>query len=370
MNARTIAAALAALLVAAAVAWWALSGSPAPAAPSTESTSGAAPAPSTTASSEKSPDPSAPKPAPTPPGEERDGVKSAPETPPAGTTPSKPADPTVPGGRGPGGAGGRGGRGGGGEEGAGAEDGRVAPPGVTESVEEFRRLAVTRALDFDAVFPNKGGWPKEDEGRLERYPTPQAWPKVLGYMETDAKRYRVVAEPSTGIGAKASGGFVLPEPLATTLETSNYVTLVCRKGIAEDGVWVSNSYCTLLCQGDMAGKVFFGSYATGVIDGALSGTVTAKSYCNLVVKGKFTGKIFAESYAMIQLLDGLEGSLDLRGSKVYVKGSVPKATLDGIKGRGTVYVDESDLTPGRQVLGDIVVYVGADSVEKDAKPAK
>jgi hypothetical protein len=237
---------------------------------------------------------------------------------------------------------------------------------VRDRLEEFRRVVVGYALDFQGVFPGRGTWPGPDDARMERYPSRDAWPKVLGYAETDPAKYRVVQDPAREIRRKSGGGFVLDAPLDAEITTENSVTLLCRKGVAPSGIWVAKGYSSLICTGEMAGRLFFSSYATAVVDGDLTGAVTAQSYFTIAVKGRFTGKMFTESYAMIHLLQGMEGDLELANSKVYVKGHLPRAALDRIRGIGEVYADESDLGPGRHAVGRLSVFVGRESVAPPA----
>jgi hypothetical protein len=90
----------------------------------------------------------------------------------------------------------------------------------------------------------------------------------------------------------------------------------------------------------------------------MTGSITALSYFNLVITGECTGRLKTDSYAMVYLLSGLGGAVELDGSKVYVKGETLKEDLACIRGRGHVYLEQSDLNPGTHKIGNLTVTVG------------
>lgn len=226
---------------------------------------------------------------------------------------------------------------------------------VEDLLEEYRQVLVTYHLDFDSVFP-KRGWKTFDQNRLEMFPTKEAWPNVLGHVDEKADAFKVHHETSL-MTNEVSGGRAFAAPLKGNLTTDAYATLLFSEGISSEASVVLKSYASLVCQGEMAGNLFFRSYATAYVKGDLTGRVACMSYFNLIVTGKFSGSLLAESYAMIYLLGGWNGTLELDNSKVYIAGRTAKADLERIKGQGMVYLEESDLPPGEHQVGALKVTV-------------
>ena len=159
-----------------------------------------------------------------------------------------------------------------------------------------------------------------------------------------------------------SGPHAFAIPLDWDLVTRGYATLLFLKGIAPKGNCVAKSYTSLVCLGQMEGNLFFGSYATALIRGHASGGITSKSYLNLVVTGNLSGRISTDSYAMIYLLGGFDGSLELKRSKVYIAQRTTEADLERVKGKGEIYLEDSDLPPGVHRIGDLIVTVAKQSL--------
>ncbi len=235
----------------------------------------------------------------------------------------------------------------------------TSPPATVEAVlEEYRKTLVAYDLGFDSVFP-QNSWTHYDAARLERYPTKDAWPVVLGHVDTDPNAFNVVWNkskyPKNPIGGP--NAFVIPLDQGLVAD-SNYATLLFLKGISPKGTVVAKTYTSLVCLGPMAGRLNFASYATALIKGDLSGQITGDSYFDLVVTGKFSGRVYANSYAMIYLSGGCEGSAELKhGAKVYIAGRTTQAGLSRLKGQGSVFLEDSDLPPGEHEIGELSVTV-------------
>jgi hypothetical protein len=148
---------------------------------------------------------------------------------------------------------------------------------------------------------------------------------------------------------------------------STYTTLLCLKGISPKGTVVANTYASLVCLGPMEGRLNFDSYATALLKGDVSGQITSESYFDLVITGKFSGRILAESYAMIYLMGGCDGSVELKnGAKLYIAGRTTEADLSRVKGQGSVFVEDSDLSPGEHKIGNLSVTVSENSTSGTA----
>ncbi|HEY4234381.1 MAG TPA: M56 family metallopeptidase, partial [Lacipirellulaceae bacterium] len=239
---------------------------------------------------------------------------------------------------------------------------------AADALEEYRQILVTYNLDFDSGFPQQP-WRAPDPKQLERYPTPDAWPNILGHADTDASAYRVVREKLDAPYENVTGPNAYLVPLTWNVGTKNYATLLFLKGVEPGANVMVHSYGSVACFGSMGGYLLFDSYATALVNGDLSGQVTAKSYFDLVVTGKFTGRITTQSYAMIYLMGGLAGNLELKNSKVYIAGRTPEAELSRISGVGQLYLEDSDLPAGQHKIGNLVVTVGEPNTTPPAKRA-
>ena len=192
------------------------------------------------------------------------------------------------------------------------------------------------------------------------YPTQDAWPHVLGHVDTNPNAFKVVWNESKYPNNPIAGPNAFMVPLDRGLVAdSAYVTLLFLKGISPKGTVVAKTYASLVCIGPMEGRLNFDSYATALVKGDVSGQITSQSYFDLVVTGKFSGRILADSYAMIYLMGGCEGSVELKhGAKVYIAGRTTEAGLSRVKGQGNVFLEDSDLSPGEHKIGDLNVTVG------------
>jgi len=235
--------------------------------------------------------------------------------------------------------------------------------GVADALEAYRQVVVGYDLDFDSVFPDRP-WTKYEAKRLLRYPTPQAWPDVLGNVDADTGEFREIHERPEGNFLEATGGNAFLVPLAWSVGTKDYATLLFLKGIEADAHVVAHSYTSFANFGPMAGDVLFKSYATALVDGELTGQITADSYFNLVVTGKFTGRIQTGSYAMVYLMSGLAGDMKLKHSKVYIAGRTERKALGWIRGAGKVFLEESDLAAGEHQIGELAVTVKSGTAER------
>ena len=238
------------------------------------------------------------------------------------------------------------------------ENRSLAP--VAEALEEYRQTLAGYDLGFHSVFPDTN-WTHYDAQRLQLYPTKDAWPKVLGHVDVHPTAFTVI-EAESQYGKTITGPNAFAIPLSSDLATEAYTTLLFLNGIASKGTVEATSYTSLVCLGDMAGRLTFDSYATALVKGNVSGQITGEVYFNLVVKGQFSGQIVADAYAMIYLEGGCEGKVALKeGAKVYIAGRTLLSDLRRITGRGNVYLEESDLTPGEHKIGDLKVTVGKGS---------
>lgn len=236
-----------------------------------------------------------------------------------------------------------------------------APAPVVNALEEYRQTLVGYDLGFDSVFPQQK-WTGYDAARLEMYPTKDAWPHVLGHVDTRPNAFNVVENESAYPSNPIAGPHAFLVPLDRGLVAdSAYVTLLFLNGISPKGTVVANTYASLVCLGPMEGQLNFGSYATALLKGDVSGRITSQSYFNLVVTGKFTGRIQADSYAMIYLMGGCEGNIQLKhNAKVYLAGRTMQAALSRITGQGRVFLEDSDLPRGVHSIGDLSVAVGRE----------
>jgi erythromycin esterase len=235
-------------------------------------------------------------------------------------------------------------------------------------LDDLRKAMVCYGLGFSAVVAHAP--PGYDAQRLEHFPTADAWPpEVLGHVEPLARRYRTVAQDGSGYPgpADASGGYVMSEPLASTLTGGEgSLALAFLGGVAPEGMVTLNGYATVLCRGPMAGRVLLNSYATALIDGDLTGTLTSTSYFNSVINGKVTGSIDLEVCAMVYVLGGFEGTARLGDrAKLWIAGRTPAAALESISGTGLVFLEDSDLPPGTTMREGLTVVVGAAKPKED-----
>jgi beta-lactamase regulating signal transducer with metallopeptidase domain len=237
------------------------------------------------------------------------------------------------------------------------------PQDVADALNNYRQAVVGYDLDFDSVFPQRD-WQAYDAKRLDRYPIRDAWPDVLGHVDTDAAKFRVTRTKPAEQYTTATGGNAYLVPLTWSLGTENYATLLFLRGIEADAHVIAHSYTSFACFGPMAGDVLFKSYATALVDGEMSGQITAESYYNLVVTGKFTGRIDTSSYAMIYLIGGFDGEMEIENSKVFIAGRTTKADLQKIRGPGKVYLEESDLAPGEHKIGKLLVTVKSSPADE------
>jgi serine/threonine protein kinase len=244
-----------------------------------------------------------------------------------------------------------------------------APAAVAEVLEEYRRMLVSYDLSFDSVFPQQK-WTRYDASRLEMYPTRDAWPNVLGHVHTNPGAFRIVSKQSPFLLHGINGPFAFMVPLDRGLVADRaYTTLLFLRGISPQGTVVAKTYASLVCMGPMEGRLNFDSYATALIKGDLSGQITSQSYFNLVVTGKFTGRIYADSYAMIYLMGGCDDCVEVKlrkGARVYIAGRTAEADLSKIKGKGEVFLEDSDLAPGIHTIGDLSVTVDKQGAPSDS----
>lgn len=231
---------------------------------------------------------------------------------------------------------------------------------VAEALEEYRQTVVGYDLGFDSVFP-QNKWTHYDAARLKAYPTKDAWPQVLGHVDTNPNAFNVVRNDSRYPYDSITGpnAFMVPLDRALVAADSAYATLLFLKGISPKGTVVAKTYASVVCIGPMKGRLDFDSYTSVLVKGDVSGRITSQSYFNLVVTGKFSGRIHAECYAMIYLVGGCEGSVALnQGAKVYIAGRTTKDALSRITGQGNVLLEESDLPLGVHDIGNLKVTVG------------
>lgn len=228
---------------------------------------------------------------------------------------------------------------------------------LREALQRYREVLVGYELTMRAVLPGKpASW--FDADRQRAYPTPEAWPDVLGYVETNPRRYRAFRP---GVDTSTAGDYahyVLPDPLAAPLFTSGYASIVALAGVETAGTLTASSYTSFVACGPMAGTLFFGSYATLLVEGDLKGKVSADSYLAAVVKGDLSGEMLLRNSAMVYVEGKLTGRVQLEGGKIALRGRVLAEELNRIVGVGEVFLQESDLSAGYHQLNELRVLVG------------
>jgi hypothetical protein len=248
-----------------------------------------------------------------------------------------------------------------------------APAAVAAALEEYRRTLVGYDLNADSVLPRQK-WTRYDASRLKMYPTQDAWPKVLGHVDTKPSKFSIVSSQSPFWASTICYSYAFMVPLDKSLVASYApLTLLCLKGISPKGALVAKTYTSLVCLGPMEGRLSFDSYATALLKGDVSGQITSNSHFALVITGKFSGRMLANSYTMIYLMGGCEGSVELKhDAKVYFAGRTTQADLSRINGKGSVFLEDSDLPPGEHKIGDLAVTVAsrADSSKRGQPTAR
>jgi erythromycin esterase len=234
-------------------------------------------------------------------------------------------------------------------------------PRIAAVLEDYRKTLIGYDLGFDSVFPGRP-WKSFDPERLKKYPSPAAWPGILGQLpgraDTNPDSFKTVGDVSKSAAKKPAGPCAFTVPLDWDATVDDYATLLLLNGVTPKGSLAVTSYTSVVCLGPMQGKLFFGSYATALLKGDLSGQIVARrTYLNLVVTGKCTGQILTDSYAMIYLIGGFEGQAELDASRLYIAGRTAKVDLTRIRGRGEVYLERSDLPPGQHKIGRLAVTV-------------
>ncbi len=224
---------------------------------------------------------------------------------------------------------------------------------LDSALETFRVAVAGYGLGMDSVFPKEPitGF---DAKRVDRLP-PGAFPDVLGRVEAAARRY----ETFDGAEALAAPPAALhvTGPLRVELRAGSDASIVCTAGIEADGAVTSDSYASLVCEGDMRGKVYFGSYATAYIAGDLSGSLTSQSYFNAVITGDVSGAVDLDSYALVYIGGKVTGRARLSRGKLAIAGRMSRDDLAKIEGAGTVLLVDSDLPPGTHAVGQLKVIV-------------
>ena len=246
--------------------------------------------------------------------------------------------------------------------------GRSARPEIARVLEDYRQTLVGYDLGFRSVFPHEP-WKFYDAARLQEYPTREAWPAdVLGHVDTDPQRFTVLSPAPEQPHKTVTGPYAFTIPWESTLLTEAYATLLFLKGISPRGFVEATSYTSLVCQGNMEGRLRFDSYATALVRGDVSGQISSRSYFDLVVTGKFSGKLRAESYAMIYLAGGCQGEVELdNGGKLFIAGRTSEADLARIHGHGSVFLEDAELPPGLHQIGDLAITVGKEQATANAE---
>ena len=229
---------------------------------------------------------------------------------------------------------------------------------LAAALTSYRDTLVTYALDFDAVFPKAP--PQAPDAKLLRgYPTPEAWPQVLGHVQPDPARYKLVGGAAEH-APTAKGAIAVREPAEWQLVRDDYTSLVFLRGVAASGGITAKSYASVVCVGPMAGSIFLSSYASLLIDGDLDGSLTSTSYFVGVITGDVNGLLQLDAYAMVYVRGrlGAEGEIRLKGAKVVISGRTTRADIERITGAGRVFLEDSDLPQGEHEIGKLVVIVG------------
>jgi hypothetical protein len=235
--------------------------------------------------------------------------------------------------------------------------GGSGPPADPERTEEVKAmLAGLRQVLFenDMRYDMGTGSPllRPDPSRPERFPDERVWPKqVLGWIQTDPAKYVTVGADGEGFNPmQARSAFVFTTPLDRAIATVHEATLVFDAGIAASGTLTHQGFGTIVCRGDLAGKVHLESYATVVVEGDLTGSIETKSYATILVKGELSGAFTSHSYANLRVMGGFTGRMSLNdGNNLYFGGYLPQQALDRVefRGRATVTFENTDLPPGK-----------------------
>ena len=226
-------------------------------------------------------------------------------------------------------------------------------PAQFESVKvtllDLRRMFIENDLRYE-VGPSSF-LARPDPSRVAQFPDDRVWPShPLGWTEKDPSRYRMVDAAGEGFDPTIkNAGFVFTAPLDRAIATTGYSTLLFEKGVGSAGIVTLQSYGTILCKGDLDGKLVLDSYATVVIEGDLAGSIVSNSYATILVLGRMTGSLESKSYANLRVMKGFSGKMSVYdGNNLYLGGHTSSSTLDAIefKGRATVTMESSDLSSG------------------------
>jgi len=252
---------------------------------------------------------------------------------------------------------------------------KASPTQVAEALEDFRRTAVVYRLEYDF---NDKPLTGADPERLEFYPFSNTWPRIVSTpVERDASRFVHVAPDGRGYREKDEKrtGYVFAGPLRSGLTPVTPQTLLLLGGVAKDGGVITENYVNLYVRGDMAGVLTLQSYSTTVVRrGGISGRVFLGSYANLLVDGPFVGRLTTSSSCSLYLLGGIGTGAQVRtdrGARIYVGGRTPEEALSRIKGEAMVFLESSDLAPGKHQKGQLQVTVlGGDGKNCVAETGK
>jgi glutamate dehydrogenase (NAD(P)+) len=204
------------------------------------------------------------------------------------------------------------------------------------------------------------------------YPFPNAWPSIVSSpVERDAGRFLHVAPDGRGYREKDQkrAGYVFAEPLRNGLTPITPQTLLLLGGVTKDGGVVTENYVNVYVRGDMAGVLTLQSYSTTVVrGGGISGRVFLGSYANLLEDGPLRGKLTTDSSCNLYLLGGIGAGAQVRtdgGARIYVGGRTPEESLAQIKGGATVFLESSDLAPGKHQKGQLrITVLGGDGTKR------
>jgi hypothetical protein len=237
------------------------------------------------------------------------------------------------------------------------------PAQVHEALDRSASFIAGYQLGRESLSPFETNYNHWDESQRSGPLAHDIWPCFSHDAQSKWNRFRLVSVRSS---TEVSGGKLATlEPVNWPLGLGAEVsTFVAFQGVARSGSLTLENYSWVVSLGRMEGTILNKSYSTILIDGELSGELTSDSYLCAVVTGPVTGKISSSNYAMIYLLGGLQGTIDLGPSRVYITGRTVQSELSRIIAQpkflkhSGVYLEESDLPAGDQIVGNLRVTVG------------
>ena len=233
------------------------------------------------------------------------------------------------------------------------------------NADPVRREAVKQALlglrqvvveyDMKYAMGSRSRLRRPDASQMDFFADERIWPaNALGWVQPDPLLYEILDESGTGFDpTRENGAWVFTGQMNRAITTSTGAALVFADGIGPDGVIAVQGGGTLLCKGDLAGKLVMDSYTTVIVEGAMSGSIVSTSYVTIFVRGRLSGSVKTESYANLRVMGGVSGKLDLHaGNNLYFGGYTPRSVVEGFTYRAgaNVTLEASDLAVGEHTV--------------------